>query len=66
MTHYIITVPVKYDYNGTEKTAYRRVGAAFENTKRDTSETFLTLKLDFTVGATELVAFQASNRDVTE
>lgn len=66
MTHYIITVPVRYDDNGTEKTTYRRVGAAFENTKRDTGETFLSLKLDFPVGVTELVAFQASTRDVTE
>ena len=58
MTHYTLTVPVKYDDNGTEKTTYRRVGAVFENTKRDTGETFLTLKLDFPVGVTELVAFQ--------
>jgi uncharacterized protein (DUF736 family) len=47
MAHYTLTVPVKYDDNGTEKTTYRRVGAVFENTKRDTGETFLTLKLDF-------------------
>ena len=43
MAHYTLTVPVKYDDNGTEKTTYRRVGAVFENTKRDTGETFLTL-----------------------
>jgi len=67
MTHYTLTVPVKYDDNGTEKTTYRRVGAVFENTKRDTGETFLTLKLDFPVGVTELVAFQPSAKgDVTE
>ena len=31
MAHYTLTVPVKYDDNGTEKTTYRRVGAVFEN-----------------------------------
>ena len=67
MAHYTLTVPVKYDDNGTEKTTYRRVGAVFENTKRDTGGTFLTLKLDFLVGVTELVAFQPSAKgDVTE
>ena len=58
MTNYIITVPVKYTQDGQEKTKYTRVGAAFENTKKDTGEVFLTLKLDFPVGVTELVAFQ--------
>jgi hypothetical protein len=66
MTHYTLTVPVKYDDNGTEKTTYRRVGAVFENTKRDSGETFLTVKLDFPVGVTELVAFQPNKGDVTE
>ena len=58
MTTYILTVPVKYTVNGEEKTKYTRVGAAFENTKKDTGETFLSLKLDFPVAVTELVAFQ--------
>ena len=67
MKRYTLTVPVKYDDNGTEKTTYRRVGAVFENTKRDSDETFLTIKLDFPVGATELVAFLPSDKgDVTE
>lgn len=59
MTNYIITVPVTYkDKSGKDQTSYRRVGMAFENTKKDTGETFLSLKLDFPVGVTELVAFQ--------
>lgn len=66
MTHYTLTVPVTYDDNGTEQTAYRRVGAVFENTKRDTGETFLTVKLDFPVGVTELLAFQPNIKDVAE
>ena len=41
-----------------EKTSFRRVGAVFENTKSETGETFLSIKLDFPVGVTELVAFQ--------
>lgn len=66
MAHYIITVPVAYTDNGTQKTKYHRVGIAFENTKRDTGETFLSLKLDFPVGATELVAFRPKDaRDET-
>lgn len=55
---YILTVPVKYTVNGEEKTKYTRVGTPFENTKKDTGETFLSLKLDFPVAVTELVAFQ--------
>lgn len=58
MTHYILTVPVTYKDKGAEKTTYRRVGAAFENTKKDTGEVFLTIKLDFPVAVTEFVAFQ--------
>ncbi|MCY3996634.1 MAG: hypothetical protein OXF07_10865 [Rhodobacter sp.] len=66
MTNCTLTVPVKYDDNGIEKTTYRWVGTVFENTKRDTGETFLTLKPDFLVGLTELVAFQPNKADVTE
>lgn len=54
MTHYVLTVPVKGS-DGT--TRYPRVGVVFENTKRETDEKFLSLKLDFPVGATEFVAF---------
>ncbi len=69
MTRYTLNVPVKYDDNGTEKTSFRRVGAVFENQRRESDETFLSIKLDFPVGATELVAFPAKagdDSDVTE
>lgn len=56
MTHYTVNVPVAYEENGQKKTTFRRVGAAFENKTRE-GETFLTVKLDFPVGATELVCF---------
>ena len=58
MTSYTLTVPVKFTKDGKEQTTFRRVGAIFENTKTDTGETFLSIKLDFPVGVTELVAFQ--------
>ncbi|WP_299212150.1 hypothetical protein [uncultured Tateyamaria sp.] len=63
MSNYILTVPVTYKSNGSEKTSYRRVGAVFENQKRGTGETVLSIKLDFPVGATELVAFLPSQND---
>ncbi|WP_299550729.1 hypothetical protein [uncultured Tateyamaria sp.] len=63
MSNYILTVPVTYKSNGSEKTSYRRVGAVFENQKRDTGETVLSIKLDFPVGATELVAFLPNQND---
>ena len=58
MTNYTLTVPVKFIKDGKEKTTFRRVGAVFENTKNGTRETFLSIKLDFPVAVTELVAFQ--------
>ena len=57
MTHYVLTVPVSYTKGDEERTRYSRVGAVFENVRRDTGEIVLTVKLDFPVGATELVAF---------
>ncbi|MEO1308310.1 MAG: hypothetical protein AAFV38_10395 [Pseudomonadota bacterium] len=57
MSHYTLCVPVTYKDNGSEKTAYRRIGAIFENHRRETGEIILSVKLDFPVGATELVAF---------
>ena len=39
MTNYTLTVPVKFIKDGKEQTAFRRVGAVFENTKNGTSET---------------------------
>jgi hypothetical protein len=53
---YNLTVPVTFSKNGNDQTSFRRVGAVFENT-RDNGETVLSIKLDFPVGVTELVAF---------
>ena len=67
MTRYTLNVPVEYTTrDGGKKTSYRRVGAVFENARKDTGETFLSIKLDFPVGATELVAFQPRPRDDDE
>ena len=66
MTAYTLFVPVEYQKAGRTEKSYRRVGAAFENTRRDTGETFLSIKLDFPVGVTELVAFQPKGRDDDE
>ena len=64
MTRYTLTVPVEYTTrDGGTKTSYRRVGAVFENARRDTGETFLSIKLDYPVGVTGLVAFQPRPRD---
>lgn len=57
MTHYSLCVPVTYKENGTEKTSFRRVGALFQNTRRESGEVFYSIKLDFPVGVTEFVAF---------
>ena len=64
MTRYTLNVPVEYTTrDGAKKTTYRRVGAVFENARRDTGDTILSIKLDFPVGATELVAFLPRPRD---
>ncbi|MDU9005412.1 hypothetical protein [Sedimentitalea todarodis] len=63
MTNFVLTVPVTFTKDGQEKTTYRRVGAVFENTKRDTGETYLSIKLDFPIAVTELVAFQPKSRE---
>lgn len=63
MTNYVLTVPVTFSKDGQEQTTYRRVGAVFENTKNDTGETFLSIKLDFPVAVTELVAFQPKEKE---
>ncbi|WP_170565715.1 hypothetical protein [Ruegeria atlantica] len=54
MAHFTITIPVK---GKDDVTRYRRVGVLFENHNRDTGEVFYTIKLDFPVGVTEMVAF---------
>ena len=63
MTAYTLTVPYEFTKNGRTERRFRRVGAVFENTRRDTGETFLSIKLDFPVAVTELVAFQPNQRD---
>ena len=66
MVHYNLTVPVQYDDNGITKTRYQRVGVVFENTRQGTDERFLSIKLDFPVGATEMVAFIPKAKDNSE
>ena len=60
---YTLTVPVTFTKDGQEKTSYRRVGAVFENNRRDTGEVFFSIKLDFPVAVTELVAFPPRAQD---
>ena len=62
-THYTITAPVT-SKDGT--TRYPRVGALFQNHHRETGEVFYTIKLDFPVGLTELVAFPPRARDADD
>lgn len=66
MTRYILTVPVKYEDNGTEKTKFTRVGAVFENERTETGEVYLNIKLDFPVAVTELVAFQPKAKEADQ
>ena len=63
MTTYTLTVPYEYQKNGRTERRFRRVGAVFTNTRNETGETFLSIKLDFPVAVTELVAFQPTPRD---
>ena len=60
MTHYTLTVPVK---GKDDVTRYPRVGVMFRNTHRETGDEMFSLKLDFPVGVTELVAFPPKDRD---
>ena len=62
MTTYTLTVPYEFTRNGETQRRFRRVGAVFENTRRETGETFLSIKLDFPVAVTELVAFRPTPR----
>ena len=58
MTRYTLNVPHTYTKDGKEITKYTQVGSVFENTRQDGSgEKILSIKLNFPVGATELVAF---------
>ena len=63
MTRYILTVPYEFQRNGRTETRFRRVGAVFENARRETGEVFLSVKLDFPVAVTELVAFPPRPED---
>ena len=63
MAYFTITAPVK---GKDDKTRYPRVGVLFENHNRETGEVFYTIKLDFPVGVTELVAFPPKPRDDDE
>ena len=63
MTAYTLTVPYEFQKNGQTERRFRRVGAVFTNTRKDSGETFLSIKLDFPVGVTELVAFLPTPRD---
>ena len=51
-TTYTLNVPYEFTKNGRTERRYRRVGAVFGNTRRDTGETFLSIKLDFAVAVT--------------
>ena len=52
--HYSLHIPVE----GTDnKKRYPRVGVMFENVKESTGETYFTLRLDYPVAVTELLAF---------
>lgn len=66
MTRYILTVPYEFQRNGKTETRFRRVGAIFENARRETGEVFLSVKLDFPVAVTELVAFPPRPEDDAE
>ena len=57
MNRYVLTVPYEFQRNGKTETRFRRVGAIFENARRETGEVFLSVKLDFPGAVTELVAF---------
>ena len=58
MAHFKISVPLNFTTkDGAEKTSYRTVGTLFENHRRDTGEIFYSIRLDFPVGVTEMVAF---------
>ena len=53
MSPYNLTIPVE---GSDGKTRYTRVGVMFQNTRKDGS-TVYSLKLDFPVAVSELVAF---------
>ena len=60
MAHFTLHVPIE---GSDSKKRYPRVGVMFENHHRETGEVYYTVKLDFPVGATELIAFTPKPRD---
>ena len=60
-TYYSVNVPVE---GKDGKTRFRRVGAAFP--QKESAKSHMTIKLDFPVGATELVLFEPKERDDNE
>ena len=59
-THYTLHVPVEGKDNIKR---YPRVGVLFQNHSQETCEVYYTIRLDFPVGATELLAFPPKSRD---
>lgn len=59
-THYTLHVPVEGKDNIKR---YPRVGVMFENHNTETGEVYFSVKLDFPVGATELLAFPPKERE---
>ena len=61
---YNLCAPVTFkDNTGKDTTRFTKVGAVFENTRSETGEIFLSIKLDFPVGCTELVAFLPKDKE---
>ena len=60
MNHYTLHVPVDGKDNVKR---YPRVGVMFQNLNRETGEVYFNIRLDFPVGATELLAFPPKDRD---
>ncbi|WP_282610838.1 hypothetical protein [Pelagibius sp. Alg239-R121] len=56
--HLTLTVPDECQNNRAATTNFGHVGAVFENSRRDTGETFLNANPEIPVGATELVVSQ--------
>ena len=59
-SHYTLHVPVEGKDNIKR---YPRVGVMFENRNQETGEVYHTIRLDFPVGVTELLAFPPRERE---
>jgi len=60
MTQYTLHVPVEGKNNVKR---YPSVGVMLENRSHETDEKYFTIRLDFPVGATELLAFPPKERE---